>query len=180
MASTQTHDYLVGPEHHGGGTNCCKFTSPAALLLAGAAARPGAAAATGPRLRAAALRSAAQPEGARAREAHMPHLAAVSPSQVHAPAAADAVRRCPRCRPSAASAPTCAAHPVRSRRAGRVCARRRIRPLAAVRQYDVNRPRRGAPLAGGRVRRADGTSATSRGARVPRDVTVRLALSLSV
>ena len=180
MGLMQVYLYRRGPEEHGAATCVIGCPLPAALLLAGAAARPGATAASGSQRLAAALGSAARPKGARS---HAPRARHWQPSplhRMHAPAPADAVRRCPRCRPSAASAPTCAARPVRSRRAGRVCARRRLRPLAAARQYDVNRPRRGAPLAGGRVRRADGTSATSRGARVPRDVTVRLALSLSV
>ena len=154
--------------------------SPAALSLAGAAARLGRPAPTGSRRLAAALGSAAWPQGTRSRAPRTRHRQASPLHRRHAPAAADAVRRCPRCRPSAARAPTCAARPVRSRRAGRVCARRRKRALPAAHGYDVNRPRRGAPLAGGRVRPVDPTSTTSRGAPLPRDVVVRVALSLSV
>ena len=53
MAAMQTHDYLVGPEHHGAAAFVIICPHRCALLLAGAAARPGAAAATGSRLLAA-------------------------------------------------------------------------------------------------------------------------------
>ena len=152
----------------------------AAPALATVAARPGATAASASRRLEAAVGAAARPQLARARGEQRAPWQASPPLPVHAPAAAGAPHHPARCRRSARARVDVRARPPLARAVLAGCAERRERPLRGAREHDVERLRRCVPLAGARVRCVDSTSTKSRGALWPRDIAVRLALSLSV
>ena len=176
-----SHDYPAAADQHVRLFSSCVEASPASSTLAAVAARSGVTAGSrAPRLRAA-VRAAGPPPSCM-RSVRGPRTAArlLAAHQVQVVPPPGEPRRRPRWRRSPRARADVRARPARSRRAGRMCARRRSRTSGGTRQHDVERPRRCVPLAGRWVRCMDSASTKTRGALLPRGIMACLALSLSV